>query len=80
MLLVGRSIAAQTPRELDSASVWAIYSSNPGNTLGWDNTQPYNTWEGVSVFNNSGRVWELILNGKNISSIPEAIGFGAVRE
>ncbi len=54
--------------EQDSLALVALHEANPENALGWDLEQPINTWEGVVIASN--RVIRLLLNGKNLSNIP----------
>lgn len=51
-----------------------LFSENPGNTLGWDTSNPdISTWEGITTDEN-GEVIALTLRDKNLSSIPAEIG------
>jgi len=63
-----------TPRELDSAAVWAIYTENTSNRLGWNKTTPYSTWNGVTVNPVTGRVTELDIHYCMIFDLPAEIG------
>lgn len=51
-----------------------IFNENPGNTLGWDTSNPdISTWEGVTTDEN-GEVIAIALRDKNLNSIPVEIG------
>ncbi|MBD0402246.1 T9SS type A sorting domain-containing protein, partial [Flammeovirga sp. EKP202] len=58
----------------DSTIVASIYTNNPNNTLNWDILSPINTWEGVKLRGERGRVKALILNAKQLDLLPENLG------
>ncbi|MBB6460752.1 T9SS type A sorting domain-containing protein [Flammeovirga kamogawensis] len=49
-----------------------LYTSNSGNSLGWDLSKQMDTWNGVTL--RGGRVYELALNGKILSTLPADFG------
>ncbi|AZQ61906.1 T9SS type A sorting domain-containing protein [Flammeovirga pectinis] len=56
----------------DSIIVSTIYTDNINNTLGWHLDQPITTWHGVTL--RGGRVYELALDSKTLSTLPSNFG------
>lgn len=62
----------QNAFDQDSIIVRSIAEQNSNNTLNWDLSTPIDTWEGVTL--RGGRVQNLQLNNKTLTTLPDNIG------
>ena len=73
LLIVCLFANAQDNREGDSLALVAIYDSNGG--LDWNLANPINTWSGITAgANPDDRVTMIIIQNKNMGTIPAEIG------